>query len=184
MNKKEILNNGNSSVNQEVKGKLISREIYTCFTHEMNSILAVNLGYEFDDLPNYDNIENYWIYPGYSEKEFYFEGGSEEDKEKAIEELEEMIENEKFPLDRLEEIKADIENLETEPHEIFEWWIISENFYNFLNDNGYPTIAWRNNYYWGRCTTGQAILSDYVITQFAYNMGILEGQEKHKYWIK
>ena len=64
--------------------------------------------------------------------------------------------------------------------EIYEWWIISEFLYRKLKEKGEPVLEWGNNYYWGRTTTGQAILLDNVITKICQDMEILEGQ-KHSW---
>jgi hypothetical protein len=74
------------------------------------------------------------------------------------------------------EAEGHIEELEYEPAEIFEWWIVTGRFYEKLKEKGQPVLEWGNNYYWGRCTTGQAILLDYVVSQIAEDMEILEGQ--------
>jgi len=64
--------------------------------------------------------------------------------------------------------------------EIYEWWIVSEFLYRKLKERGFPVLEWGNNYYWGRTTTGQAILLDNVITKICQDMEILEGQ-KHNW---
>ena len=75
----------------------------------------------------------------------------------------------------------DIENVydeETDEYqEIFEWWIITEYLYDKLKEKGQPVLEWSNSYYWGRCTTGQAILLDHVISEICEDMQILEGQK-------
>jgi hypothetical protein len=65
---------------------------------------------------------------------------------------------------------------ETEAQEIFEWWIVTEWLYRQLKGKGEPVLEWGNNYYWGRCTTGQAILLDGVISSICWGMEILDGQ--------
>jgi len=61
--------------------------------------------------------------------------------------------------------------------EIYEWWIVSEYLYRKFKEKGEPVLEWGNNYYWGRTTTGQAILLDSVITSICREMEILDGQK-------
>jgi len=57
----------------------------------------------------------------------------------------------------------------------FDWEV--DNIINQLKEKGHPVLEWGNNYYWGRCTTGQAILLDYVISKICEEMEILQGQK-------
>jgi len=47
--------------------------------------------------------------------------------------------------------------------EIYEWWEVDKFLYNKLKLHNEPVIQVYNNYYWGRCGSGQAILLDNVI---------------------
>lgn len=49
--------------------------------------------------------------------------------------------------------------------EIFEWWAVSEYLYRQLRDRGEPVLEGACSYYWGRTTSGQAILLDSVIRE-------------------
>ncbi len=143
----------NSTINQEIKGKFIQREVLTCFSYEMDAILNTEAG----DLPSWDDIENAYSFPECCPH--CGEGLP----------LEEDMESDKCP---------DCEQyIETEPQEIFEWWIVTEYLYNKLKTLGEPVLEWGNNCYWGRCTTGQAILLDRVISEICDDMEILEGQK-------
>ena len=156
-----ILKNHNSINNQEVKQKFVERHIYTCFSYEMAAILdsPSNDGLNDGGLPNWDDIENlsYEVCPVCSE-------AIEKDK------------NENYTC-VCGYTAPDDYFLEHEYHEIYEWWIVSSFLYKHLKKRGYPVLEWGNNYYWGRCTTGQAILLDYVIGQICFEMEILEGQK-------
>jgi len=50
-----------------------------------------------------------------------------------------------------------------EPQEIFEWWLVSKWFAGKLIEQGEPVLDNGFGFWWGRCTTGQAIDMDYVI---------------------
>jgi hypothetical protein len=49
-----------------------------------------------------------------------------------------------------------------EPQQIMEWWICSNHLIEKLKEHGEPVIPSHN--LWGRCTSGQAIVLDGVIT--------------------
>lgn len=70
----------------------------------------------------------------------------------------------------------DIENPEKYP-DVFEWWEVKSWLADELYQLGECVIRNGCNNYWGRTTTGQAILLDYVISRIADDMEILEGQE-------
>ena len=145
----------NSNVNQDIKGQFVQREVYTCFSYEMDSILKVS--YEIkSDLPTWEDIENLYTFPEYC-------GNCGEELE------EDNIEDEECPHCQ--------EYIENEMKEIYEWWIVSEFLYRKLKEKGYCVLEWGNNYYWGRCCTGQAILLDYIISKICEEMEILEGQK-------
>lgn len=71
----------------------------------------------------------------------------------------------------------ELERMEYENYpEVYEWWIVSDWFAKRLKENGQVVYEGYMNPIWGRQTTGQAILLDYVISKIAYDMEILEGQ--------
>lgn len=62
---------------------------------------------------------------------------------------------------------------ETECAEIFEWWIVDKYLFEKLRARGEPVLEYCNLYFWGRCTTGQAICLDYCMSEI-YREGIKE----------
>ncbi len=52
-----------------------------------------------------------------------------------------------------------------EPQEIFEWWLVSPWLSRKLLLVGQPILDNDYGIWWGRCTTGQAIVMDYVIQE-------------------
>lgn len=137
----------NSTTNQEIKGKLVQREVLTCFSYEMDTILKVSAEHGNIDLPNYEDIENLYLNCEKEYKNYGYESA-------------EAMQND----------GADIQ-------EIFEYWIVTEYLYNKLKAKGQPVLEFGNNCYWGRCTTGQAILLDLIISEICEDMEILEGQK-------
>jgi hypothetical protein len=171
--------NRNSSTNQDIKRKFVDREIVHLFTYPMEACLAAGQNGEAD-MPQLEDIENLFIYPEYQGTYARFEGGTDEEREEEIERLRE--EHDQYVLlkgqdntELLEEIEA-LENLDTEPQEIYEWWIVTSYLYEQLQNKGEPVIEWCGLHLWGRGTSGQAILLDSVISDICEDMEILEGQ--------
>ena len=65
---------------------------------------------------------------------------------------------------------------EGEVNEIYEWWAVSSWFAGRLKEYGEPILDCGSFMSWGRCTSGEAILLDSVISSIALDMQILEGQ--------
>jgi hypothetical protein len=189
--------NTNSIKNQGIKGNFVSREVYC----NVNDIVEYILSKDDKEAPfTWDDVENLYALPEYCGKYINFSSITEDQREEYIKEAEEekekkeeilndlhdkeeLTEKEDQEVTRLEaeieEIEEEIEEvreLETEPQEVFEWWIVSPNLYYKLQKRGEPVIKSYGQCYWGRTTTGQAILLDSVISEICQEMGILEGQ--------
>lgn len=174
--------NANSSTNQDIKSKFVEREVYC----NVNSLVeyCLNKGFEDSESPiNFDELENYYSYPEYFGTYAKFEGGSEEERDAEIERLRDSIsdiEEENGNPDFIKRINEEIEaleNLESEPQEVFEWWAVSSYLYDQLKEKGEVVCDCGSCYVWGRTTTGQAILLDGVISEICGEMEILQGQE-------
>ena len=137
----------NSGVNQDIKRKFVGREVLTCFSYEMGDILKLSYTNETTGLPTWEDIENLYV--------------------PTCSHCGDIVENDNCECGQGE--------VECEPQEIFEWWIVTSWFYEKLKEQGQPVLEWGNNYYWGRCCTGQAILLDSVISRICSDMEILQG---------
>lgn len=91
----------------------------------------------------------------------------------------EDIENLYLSDDQIKEYNSDIKTEEdlsdfrdngNDTQEIYEYWIVSEWFYNKLKSIGEPVCEWGNLYIWGRTCTGQAICLDYTIDKIRKSM--------------
>lgn len=161
MNKKKI--DHNSSINQEIKGKFVTREVKTCFSYEMEAILRAGQEGQSDKeypLPSYEDIVN--LYDDKCPECGEVLGSTKDQNEKGI----------KCPY-----CKERFDESEQEAKEIYEWWIVTEWLAKKLQDKGEAILDWGNNFYWGRTCTGQAILLDGVISEICEEMEILEGQK-------
>ncbi len=170
--------NGNSTVNQRIKGEFISKHVYCNVSSMVEYILRQD---DYKNAPfTMEDIENYFIYPEYYGKYADFDGGTQKDLDAELERLQDVM-TDMMETDRehlMNDVQSDIdelEDLEQEYQEVYEWWMVSNFLCSKLEALGHPVISDHN--IWGRCTTGQAILLDYAITQICADMGILEGQE-------
>lgn len=173
--------NFNSEENQRIKGEFVSREVLTCFSEAMSEL-------EEKEVIQFEDWENYFVYPEFHSEFVHFNGGSYDDLQEAIEELQEKIEaredylsengnDEEYPEDEiLENMQFDLgelENLEDEPQDIFEYWLVSNWLFEKLRDKGEPVLEWAGLYIWGRTCTGQAIRLDSVISEICSDLGML-----------
>lgn len=155
-----------SITNQDIKGRFIGRHVDGCFSTEVEYILSRR---DDDDAPfAYDDIENSFVpyclecgegYTSFTRKEN--DGG-------------ETV----YRCDDCGHVytEAAYHDLDTEPSEIYEWWAVSEFLAERLLAHGEPIIEGPICWYWGRGTSGQAILLDGVISRICEEMGILDGQ--------
>jgi len=125
------------STRQEKNRILVEREVSNCFSYAMQEL-------QEKELISFDDIENQY----YTDEEIK-EDHKNDLKDLSEEEQEEYIQNIK---DRGEDLK-----------EIYEYWIVTEWFYNKLKEINEPVIEWGNLFIWGRTCTGQAILLDHTI---------------------
>jgi hypothetical protein len=177
----EALKQGNSTANQRIKSQFISTHVYANVGVMVDYILHNHQ--EDRNAPfNIEDVENMYSYPEYRGQFAAFEGGTESDRQTEIERLNDLLEefnsNEESTHDEVSLLEFEInslEDLELELQEVYEWYIVSDFLIRKLDELGHPVLL--DECIWGRCTTGQAILLDYAITQICAGMGILEGQE-------
>ena len=174
----------NSIKNQEIKGKFVGQHVFAGVTAIVEFVLAQS--YENRDAPlSYDDFP----YNGYYEDR---DGNiyTEDEKSEQIDQWE--AELDEVEIDLLDEDNADdeleirkkdlqdkIEDLDgaSETYvEIYEWWIVSDYFAEQLEQHKHIVISDGANHYWGRRTTGQAILLDHIVSVICDQMEILEGQ--------
>lgn len=155
----------NSTINQKIKELFVQRNVLTCFSYEMESVLKVSnhTNNMETGLPSYDDIENGFDYvcPCCSEPL------PESDELKEGKEKEFICSS----------CKEEFSDPDTQPQEIYEWWIVTDHLCDKLRKQGEAVLEWGNNYYWGRTTTGQSIMLDHVISVICEEMEILDGQK-------
>lgn len=145
---------GNSTKNQKIKGKFVAREVFHCQSCLISGILEQGKPLSIEDIENL----YYYVCPECGEA------------------LEPMDESGYMQCGSCGISYVEEDPIEQEPAEIFEWWLVSEYLYKELKKRGLPVLTDGQCYWWGRCTTGQAILLDWIITEICADMEILEGQ--------
>jgi len=153
----------NSTKNQEIKGKLISREVMCCASQMIGQIQETELSEEV--------MELFYSTPDYEQAvENYLYGLSEEEKAELCDE---------YDVDEVEDIDAaelcNDKNIEYDYLEPYEFWIVTDYFGERLKQHGQIVVDFLGFTIWGRLTTGQAILLDHVVSVIAEEMEILEG---------
>lgn len=156
--------NYNSTTNQEIKGKFVQREIIENIGEIMQHLIKSEDKGDYEDeiynvcsQPNYEDAatDNGWEY-------------NEEDEEWTNEESEEIY--------ATAQDVCEGENLDYNYFEAYEFLSISGYLGEKLEEKGEMVQDIFGFCVWGRCTTGQAILLDHVISEICEDMGILEGQ--------
>lgn len=185
----DAIKDGDSINNQKIKQKFVAREVYC----NVNSLVEYCLkqGFEDPDSPvNLDDIENYYtvnwenvlytILQDWDERQtdliaYANDPDTFNRRVKTSGDFEvffnSLDEDERRELCEQFDIAC-----ETEPAEIFEWWAVSDFLYENLKKKGCTVVDTGSCKVWGRQTTGQAIILDYVITEICAEMGILDGQ--------
>jgi len=109
-----------------------------------------------------EDFENLETYPEYFGKHVRFPGGTYEQLKAEYERVEDM----QGPFQSAKEDELDeLEKLDPEPQEIFEYWLISSRLAEDLRDKGEPVAILSGLHVWGRTCTGQAISMDPVISE-------------------
>ncbi len=60
---------------------------------------------------------------------------------------------------------------DTEPQEVFEWWLVTDYLADKLSERGHVTLSDGQSTWWGRCCTGQAILLDGIMQRIVCETG-------------
>lgn len=184
-----------SMTNQNIKKEFVSRHVYV----NVSSMVEYILSKSFEDLHtpfSDEDITNYYlpICPECGENHV-FEEKTEvckccdcgeiffiepkycpvctdtwSENENAFDELDVV-----YMCQHCGHIVEDIDELRTEPQEIYGWWMISDFLARKLKEKGECIIEGEG--IWGRTCCGQAILLDSVISEICYEMEILEDQK-------
>lgn len=178
----------NNGTNQNIKGRFVEREIYVNLNlfvedsikaHQLNN----DLGFDY-----YEYIKYFYTA---SDGEEYTQDQANEKIEELEEEIQELnstiiyledegheTADEEKQLSELEELKAELENADFEElYEPYEYWSVSGWLGKKLEEKGEIIIDEMGHCIWGRCTTGQAILLDSVISEICEDLEILQGQK-------
>ena len=167
---------GNSTVNQRIKQEFVAKHVYANVNQMVEYILRQD---DYKNAPfSRENVVNMCNYPEYKGQFADFDGSGQDALDEEIgrlEELRDQMLDDDDDYGVIEQEIDELEDLEQEYQEVYEWWLVSDFLCSKLEALGHPVLSDEN--IWGRCTTGQAILLDYAITQICSDMQILEGQK-------
>lgn len=171
----------NTAGNQDIKRRMVEREDFLC----QSSLVSAILDKYDSDLFTWDDLSggesyNVELSSGWWE-------GNENERNAKIEELRDALvyddeTGDVFPLNpalTVDDIENDIsllENADSNPPEVFEWWLCSNWMIDRLKQEGEAILETDFGSWWGRQTTGQAILLDGCISRICFDMEILEFQ--------
>lgn len=183
----------NSTENQRIKGDFVGREVY-CNVNQMAEYI-LQKSFEDSDAPfTYEELDlQRFSYTGHY---IAFDYLTYTQKEEVQEELQSLvdrlndfetyeIEEEYFSyltagtykaeqLSKIEEELSEIEDLEGDYIEVYEWWAVSNWLAEKLEEKGEIVAYTGMTCIWGRGTTGQAILLDYVISEICNDLELLK----------
>jgi hypothetical protein len=166
--------NVDSDRNQAIKRALVNSEVIYCV-----SSLVHELAQKAEEFPDYydDLLNAFQGNPDYEEAAT--ENGWRETEKDGKDAFYNKDNDEWSFADSWEDLcnEQNIDAYEYAP-EIYEHWIVSDCLAARLEEHGERVLRdFFGMTVWGRTTTGQAIFLDYIISEIAAEMGILEGQE-------
>lgn len=134
----------NSPVNQDIKGKLVGREVLANANQLAQFSINKSIDGDMDAPIQWDEIP--MQYPEFYGEFAQFEGGTEEDQQEEIARLTEIKDEKEEAGDLANSglIESEIKellNLEPEHAEIYEWWIVTDHFANKLKDQGQIVLS-------------------------------------------
>ena len=161
----------NSTKNQEIKRRLVNREVIYCV-----STLVYELAQKAEEFPEYtdDLYGAFQAEPDYQEAA-EAEGWTYDEEDDSYIDSEGYIDT---TCSSWEDVcyGHSIDAYDYTP-EVFEHWLVSNWLADKLEEHGEKVLRdFFGLTVWCRCTTGQAILLDGVISRIAEEMEILEGQ--------
>ena len=163
----------NSSKNQAIKGRFVQREVKACISDMAEHLFS----YEGDKYAGWDEWENLFVTrcPECGEINSILHNETPDDNDNIPADCDPDEYAAEYPYQcscgaRFEE------EPETEPQEIYEYWIVTPRLGEKLREKGEPVLERHGGWIWGRTSSGQAILLDQVISSICYELKILEGQ--------
>lgn len=183
--------NYNSTVNQQIKRDFVGREVWACISDLADFLFSDDIG----TYAQYDEFSNYWqlrcpecglanCFDDVDIDEIEIEHTDEGYVCPVCEDVHDEEDDARLccwhPGTEFMRCSCgavfDKNNLDEEPAEVLEWWIVSPWLGDKLRDYGEVVLERYGGWIWGRQGTGQAILLDYVIGRICEDLEILDGQ--------
>lgn len=184
----------NSLTNQEIKRKLVEREVIQNVSYMMQEASEhysddddyLNLIYREDNEPleeleeELENINDsiMRLYAEIQRLEELWDTPETDIQAGILDTALEWYYNKRDEQeDQRFDLEHDIDTFEPDYREPFEYWVVTDWFARKLEEKGEIVGQFMGFTIWGRCCTGQAILLDGVISVIAEDMEILEGMK-------
>lgn len=177
--------NGRTQEKQDWIERVINNEILACQSSLVERLFEENI-------LNYDEVENIYINHSEEIGELEEEINELEDRVMDLELEMEDLDNDLSEIDdddedyqsslqekmddayqeyksakeKIEELKdrmSDLECKESQPQEVYEWWLVTDWLGENLKELGEPILDSEYGTWWGRTCTGQAISIDYTM---------------------
>lgn len=163
----------NSTANQNIKRKLVEREVLCQVNREVEFILKFSSENHHDTPYSWDDVENMY-HADRDALEYHAQQLSIGEEYELFDEFD-ASDLSDIDDDDLRKYLEDYHDFEVERAEPLEWWKVTNWFCKKLHAQGECVILHDN--IWGRQTSGQSILLDGVISRIAEEMEILAGMK-------
>jgi len=169
----------NSTENQEIKRKFVDREVIYCVSYLISELSKLQEHLDYQDQEALWNLQST---PDYESTVDYYDGihvmhSKYLDGYVWVNRSLNVISD---PFDTKYEAYKDCceeNNIDYDYFEAYEHWVVSKYLGDKLKDKGEMVDDFFGMTVWGRCTSGQAILLDGVISEICNDMEILKGQK-------
>lgn len=151
--------------------QFVKNEVYANVSAFATYCLQQEPGAKSDIPLTWDDFENLETHPEYRGKYADFDGGTSEALRAEVDRLEELLTDaDDKTADAITDEIHEVELLEPEAQEIFEYWLISSALAEDLKEQGEPVAESQNGPVWGRTETGQALSQDAHIQAIYQNL--------------
>ena len=165
--KKEKEKDNKQEIEESAKN-IISNEILAVQSSLVEKLLSENI-------IQIDTIQNYYHYHVDNKltgsDEYMSSDEFDTYKEKIEEKINDLESDEKDATEWQEHLD-ELENIESQPQEIYEWWLISDWLKEKLLAEGEPVLDTDYGIWWGRTSSGQQIVADGIIQKIVKKINI------------
>ena len=153
---------------EESAKRIIEHEIKAVQSSLVEKLLS-------DEIVSYDDIQNFYHFSVDNKinvSEEYMSYDELENYKEQVAEIIKELEKEEEDTTSWEEHLQELENAESIPKEVLEWWLISDWLKDKLLAEGEPVLDSDYGTWWGRTTSGQQIVADGIIQKIVKKINL------------